>query len=132
MNINFRTIFSLLTFGDKFLVLSLVLAALSSFSILGFISREGQLAIVRASNSKKMTKPLLVDQDFSITGSTGITRIKIANGSIQIIDSDCPRKLCVRQGAIKNVGEILVCVPNKITIWIEGENRLNKFDAITG
>lgn len=54
---------------------------------------------------------------------------RIQNGSADMIHADCPDQLCVNQRAISKVGETIVCLPHKIVVEVEGENK-SDFDAI--
>lgn len=53
--------------------------------------------------------------------------VRIEHGRASITNSACPDKVCERSGSIKNSGEIIICVPNRISIEIPGEKG---FDAI--
>ena len=55
--------------------------------------------------------------------------LRIQNGSADMIHADCPDQLCVNQRAISKVGETIVCLPHKIVVEVEGENK-SDFDAI--
>ena len=35
-----------------------------------------------------------------------------------IEEADCPDKLCVKQGKIGNVGQSLICLPNKVVVEV--------------
>jgi len=57
---------------------------------------------------------------------------EIEGGAIRFLHSDCPDKICEKAGFIKNVGEIAVCLPNKISVKIVSDNiRENEIDAIS-
>lgn len=49
----------------------------------------------------------------------GHNKVLAENGQISMIDADCPDKLCIKQGAIKDAGYPIVCLPNKVIIRIE-------------
>ncbi|HDP76833.1 MAG TPA: NusG domain II-containing protein [Mesotoga infera] len=61
------------------------------------------------------TVNLKVDSEFSL--AVGML-IKVEKGKISVIDSDCPDKLCVLQGAVDSPNIPIVCVPNRIVIKI--------------
>ncbi len=128
---NLKTVWQLLTKGDKILASFLILLSLFSFTILKAVNQPGQIAVIKVENLQKFSKNLNRDEKFNTSGHIGETSIEIVNKAIRVVSSDCPQKLCVRQGSITHTGEIIVCVPNKLTISIEGK-RKNKFDAITG
>jgi hypothetical protein len=131
MSATVKEIVGVLTFGDKLLIAFLTLASIGSFWILGMSSAAGGYAIVSTAGQPQLRKSLQEDGVLTVRGPLGATSIEIARGAIHISDSPCPQKLCLRQGWIHRVGEIIVCVPNRVSIWIEGQ-RTNPFDAITG
>lgn len=45
--------------------------------------------------------------------------ILVENGDISVIHSDCPDKLCVKQGKISDNIFPIVCLPNKLVIEIK-------------
>ncbi|MDD2493749.1 MAG: NusG domain II-containing protein [Tissierellia bacterium] len=62
--------------------------------------------------------------EFTITTNNGYNTIKIEEGKIWVTDTDCPDKYCQNQGKISGVGEVIVCLPNKLLIKIVGhENK---------
>ena len=50
--------------------------------------------------------------------------------NIWVEDSSCPDKICVKTGKISIPGQSIVCLPNKIVIYIEGAEK-TKVDDIT-
>lgn len=44
--------------------------------------------------------------------------IVITADGVAIASSACPRKICVSQGAIRKPGQMIICVPFKILIYI--------------
>ena len=59
------------------------------------------------------------DQTFDIETSAGRNTIRVEGGAISMIDADCPDKICVRTGAIKNVGETVACIPHGLLIELK-------------
>ncbi len=51
------------------------------------------------------------------------------NGTIRMLSANCPDKLCVHQGAIKNGASPIVCLPHRLVIQIK--NRPASMDAIS-
>ena len=39
---------------------------------------------------------------------------------MRVIEADCPDQLDVKQGYISKVGEVIVCLPNRLVIEIKG------------
>lgn len=60
------------------------------------------------------------------------------NGTIIIVDKDgayfkestCSGQVCVESGKVNKVGQTVVCLPNRVSIRIEGNDA--EFDGITG
>ena len=44
--------------------------------------------------------------------------IRVEDGKIAIVDSDCPGRDCVHSGGISTQGRIIVCLPNGLEIRI--------------
>ncbi len=52
--------------------------------------------------------------------------IKVFNdGSVAVVESDCPDKICLKTGKIKEVGQSIVCVPNRLLIVIVGSSDVD-------
>ena len=53
----------------------------------------------------------------------------VRDGAIWMESADCPDQLCVHQGAIRYVGESIVCLPNKVVVTVvNGQD--GGFDAV--
>ena len=55
--------------------------------------------------------------------------IKTKKGKAKIIESDCPLKICVKSGWISKCGDFAICVPNKVAIFMDCEQK--EYDAIS-
>lgn len=98
----------------------ILLISVSLFLCLNaFLGKEkGAYAVVRV-NGDIVSKFSLNDEGtYSLNDGSNI--LVIEKGSAYLIDADCPDKLCVNQGKIKNKGEIITCLPNRLTVTIEG------------
>ena len=56
------------------------------------------------------------DRIFTIENELGKNTIKIQNGKISIIESDCPDKICISMGELKSELMPIVCLPHKLII----------------
>jgi hypothetical protein len=43
----------------------------------------------------------------------------VENNTVNIIDADCPDKICVNHSTIENVGETIICLPHKLVVEIK-------------
>lgn len=64
-------------------------------------------------------------EQISVKGPHGVSVVQIEKGRIRMISSPCPDKLCVNQGWAEKPGQAIVCVPNQISISVEGEGGLD-------
>ena len=66
------------------------------------------------------TLDLAKDQELTIDGASGGTNhLIIKDGEVWVSEATCPDKICVHQGKIHMDGEIIVCLPNKMTAQIK-------------
>lgn len=66
--------------------------------------------------------PILID------GEVG-NLLLISENKADMIDADCPDKLCVRQKAISKTNETIVCLPHKVVVQVTGSEE-SEFDSI--
>ena len=53
----------------------------------------------------------------------GVATIEVKDGAVRLAPTDsyyCPERICLRTGWIKQPGEAIICVPNKLVVRIEG------------
>lgn len=55
--------------------------------------------------------------------------IEISDGTVRMIDADCPDKICIHTGRISDSGRAIICLPNRVVISITGED--SSADAYT-
>jgi hypothetical protein len=70
-------------------------------------------------NAKVAQYPLSQDRTFSVQGNGGIMTVSVKNGSVRVLSSSCPKKLCMLAGTIRHGGQQIVCVPNHVLIELE-------------
>jgi len=62
----------------------------------------------------------------------GYDLLKVYNNGIQVIESDCPDKICMSYGLINKVGEAIICLPNRMIVEIiRGEESEPTIDAVS-
>ena len=73
---------------------------------------------------------LSVEQEIPICIEEKTTNILvIKNGVADMVEADCPDKLCVHQHSISRNGESIVCLPNKIVVQVIHSEE-SEFDSI--
>lgn len=54
----------------------------------------------------------------------GHNTIEITSDDARITEASCPDKTDIQSGRITKPGQMLVCIPNRVTVRILGKNRL--------
>ena len=119
-----------LTFGDKILIGGLVLVSLASYPFVKSIRQEGNTVQIETDGKVYKVVALDVDQTFAVPGPLGNTLVTIHNDEVHVADSPCRAKICVKTGNISHVGQLIVCVPNKVVVRVTGEEA-SSYDAVT-
>ena len=69
--------------------------------------------------------------EFTVTSKDGgENTVRVENGRIAVVSADCPDKICVKRGFISGAQPPIVCLPNKLTVVVIGDDK--DIDAITG
>ena len=66
---------------------------------------------------------LFQDKKISLVGREGESMIEIKNGQARFKSVPCKNQYCVQQGWIRFTGQILICIPNEISIEILGKTK---------
>ena len=114
---------------DKGIFVFLLLASLVSIFLSGilFPRERGLYAVVelngnlygRYSLQEKEVQTLAIQSEF------GYNNIVIENGKVSVTESDCSDQLEIKAGTIFRSGEMLVCLPNRLVIRIEGGKEVD-------
>jgi hypothetical protein len=109
--------------GDALLVAGVL--ALAAALILSPWSRTAQGAatvlVVEVNGSEVMRIPLPAEPaDHQVDGFRGVSRFHVQGEEAWMIDSACPDKLCVGMGRVREPGQAVVCLPNRVTLRVEG------------
>ncbi|MEE1047356.1 MAG: NusG domain II-containing protein [Clostridia bacterium] len=93
-------------------ILSYFLASTSNTGNFAEVYSDGKL--VQKINLEQVSEPY----EFTIENNGSFNTVSVSNGSISVSSADCPDKLCVKQGAIRNSTYPIVCLPNKLVVKI--------------
>lgn len=107
-------------------ILVAVLAALIAGSALWLAlpkkAREGRRVAVIAVDGaewKRIDLDTAADQTFSIREETGKDiELQIKDGAIRFLSSDCPDKICVNTGFLREDNDVAVCLPNRVAVTV--------------
>lgn len=73
--------------------------------------------------------PLDGDESIEVTSSYGHNTVRIENGACFVESADCRDLICVHSGKIRNRGESIICLPNRLSVRIIGEGE-DGYDAV--
>ncbi|MBN2298973.1 MAG: NusG domain II-containing protein [Deltaproteobacteria bacterium] len=118
-----------ITAADIILIVSL-LAISGVWFVMVFISGEPG-AVVEVHNAQGLFKVLRLDNDtrISVPGPLGESILRIEDKEVFMEASPCQGKVCIHTGKIKSAGESIVCIPNRVYMFIRSEK--DKVDAVT-
>ena len=122
----------ILTRWDKFLVIGLLMLALLCFGILRYRAGGTSVVVVQVDGQEVMRRSLANDGLFSVEGPLGITQIEITDKRVRVVDSPCPRRICVDTGWIDKSYQTIICAPNRVVISLRSSRDNDKLDGITG
>ncbi|WP_236914706.1 NusG domain II-containing protein [Clostridium sp. Cult2] len=114
-----------MTKGDKYLMVFIVVISILSLSYVkksAFNNKEKYISIqVNGEEIKKIIFDTnLIGKTIPVETEYGYNLIEIDDEKVRVIEADCPDQLDVKQGYISKVGEVIVCLPNRLVIEIKG------------
>lgn len=120
--------------GDKIVIYIVsILLALSVISIIFFkffVKSENAVAVIKQNGKiiekvdlSKVKEKRQLKINYNDKDHKGYNVIEIDKGSIRFIDADCPDKICIKSGVLKKPGETAACLPHKLIITIEKNDK---------
>lgn len=108
-------------FRDILLISSLAVAGLVLLLVMRPGSEIGNTAVIQVNGVVIARYPLSEDGIHVLNG--GDNTIEIKDGKIRMLEAHCPNQLCVHQGWISRSFQSIVCLPNKLIVTIEGDDK---------
>ncbi len=71
-------------------------------------------------NTEGFYQALLLNEDatLTVTGSLGTNVIEVRDGRVRCLESDCANQVCVDAGWVGAAGQMIVCLPHKLTVQV--------------
>ena len=112
------------------ILLIALLLALTGVLYLAFgrTGETGAVAVVRIGGNVVARYPLDEDGVYPLNGGTNI--LAIEDGCAWMQEASCPDHICMLIGKIKMNGQVITCLPNLLTVTIEGGEQL--VDGLVG
>jgi hypothetical protein len=89
----------------------------------------GSTLIVRSKGNVVAQLSLQRNRSLTVDGPLGTTIVEVNNQRARIQSDPSPKQYCVRQGWLQQTGEIALCLPNQVSIEIDGaKNRVDSLN----
>lgn len=112
--------------GDRIAVLAVVLIIV--VALYAAKNRGGSLVVVSVKGEVYGTALLSDDETISLDIEGCINIIQMEKGEVSMAEANCPDGLCTQQRPVSRTGEVIICLPNKVMVLIEGRGE---YDAIS-
>ena len=110
-----------ITKGDVCLIVSLLLLCLVLF-VSSFQSSESRRAEIYVSG-ERVHSIALSEVSESYTVNENYCQLLIEKDGVSFIFSNCGDQLCVKKGKLKNQGDTMACVPEKVVVVIKSDGK---------
>lgn len=125
----------MLTRGDKIIMIAVVFAAMAVYCVFAFCLFDGQAEAVSVfvDGKEYATYKLSAISDtktVEINSEFGYNVLEISAHGARMLDASCKDKVDIQSGEITKPGQMLVCVPNRVTVRIVGKSKSN-VDKVT-
>ncbi len=110
-----------ITKGDIILIASLLLLCLVLF-ITSLQSGENLIAEIYV-DGEKAHSIALSEVSESYTVNENYCQLLIEKDGVSFVFSDCGDQLCIKKGKLKNQGDTMACVPQKVVVVIKSDNK---------
>lgn len=117
----------LITVQDLIIIAVVILSAVLLFTLKS--NEIGKTAVIRVDGKEYKTVSLTNDEKTEI--SVNGVAVVYGGDEIWVENSTCHDKICVNAGHLSKKGQSAVCVPNRVSVEIVGNDK-NAPKAVTG
>lgn len=104
---------------DALLIGFILISALLAHLIISAGSADkAAVCVVRINKSEYAVLPLDEDRVLNVAGELTVV---VKDKEVCVKNPSCPDKLCEKQGRISKPGEVIACLPGKVTVEITSE-----------
>ncbi|HDJ1464554.1 TPA: NusG domain II-containing protein [Clostridioides difficile] len=118
---------------DILLILGILVVITACYGIINVINSKNAGNIeIYVDNKLYKTVSIDAKEEFKIENRGGYNIVKIHDKGVEIVDASCPDKVCVHTGFINKPSQSIVCIPNRVSIKINtNEKNDNQEDIIS-
>ena len=74
----------------------------------------------------------IVNLSENFTYHTHGVEVTVEDGRVYVSNTNCPDRLCMKMKHAENVGDSIICVPNKVSVRIVGNGVEKGADVVAG
>ncbi len=100
----------------------LIIAAVTSLVLWLIPKPAGDTVTIAVDGEFYRSVPLSENTEILVDNGYGKNTVIVKNGEVYVTDADCPDKLCEKESISKS-GESIVCLPNRLSVTVEGEDE---------
>ena len=116
-----------ITKGDIILVISLIITSVMLFAF-SFSKSESLKAEIYV-DGEKLHSITLSEVTESYTLTENYCQLLIEKDGVSFVFSYCGDQLCVKRGKLKNQGDTMACVPEKVVVILKSDGK-DKIDSV--
>ncbi len=113
--------------GDIKVILIIVLLVIVTYGYVFYVGFTTDETILRVSRDQEILHEYKLDESYKnmikIEDDENYNVLYIENGEVWIGEASCLNQVCVNHSKISNVGETIVCIPNRLILEIIGDNK---------
>lgn len=104
----------------------------SYWSLLG--NSSGENVLITVDGHTYGIYPLSTDDEITVTHGNHTNHITIKDGKVSMTYSSCKNQVCVHSAPISSTKDVIVCLPNRVIIEIQGSSKQSggDVDVISG
>ncbi|MGI6576035.1 MAG: NusG domain II-containing protein [bacterium] len=125
----------MVTKHDKILYGLIIGAMLVGFLFIHFQSAQtGTQVVIEVEGEVVQVLPLgqlEPGEQIPIAGRLGNSILEVGQDKVRLIKSPCPDHICIAMGWVSTPGQVIVCLPNRVVVRIEGDEA-PELDGIAG
>ncbi len=117
-----------MTRADQLILIVLLVGIGALFRLYWTPPRPATEAVITGPQ-QRLTLNMNEDTQVHVHGALGESVLEVVDGAVRFVESPCRHQICVRSGWHHNAGAVAACVPNRISVVLNGGE--SEFDAIS-
>ncbi|MDT8271832.1 MAG: NusG domain II-containing protein [Desulfomonilia bacterium] len=112
-----------LTGPDIILIGTILAASLLWAAVLNRSDNDDLVVAYYTREGLQQELSLDVDTRIHLPGPLGESIVETSRGTVSMLSSPCPNKLCIHMGVISGAHESIICIPNRVHVLIRSKKQ---------